>query len=229
MAGDTLTVSKEEAFVWLGRITRQLHEAMLALGAGSQLQQVAHEIPDARERLAYVGKMTENAANKVLNLVDEASPQCTEVSTQGRELAESLRRLAEAETLSPERARAMMKLCAGYADRAAGFAEGQAEILSQIMLSQDFQDLSGQVIKKVIDIISRTEQQLLDLLVASAPEQLSPGVHAAEHEKPSAPAPAPVAVAAAHVPTTEELAGPQVPDKALKQTEVDDLLASLGF
>lgn len=217
--GPTLTISKDEAFTWLGRITRQLHEAMMALGAGQELRQVAEEIPDARERLAYVGKMTENAANKVLNLVDEAKPQCSEVATQGRELAESLRRLAEAPDLSPERARAMMKLCAGYADRAAGFADGQNEILSQIMLSQDFQDLSGQVIKKVIDIISRTEQQLLELLVASAPEQLQGAAPAASADRGTPPS----------VPTSKDLAGPQVPDKALKQGEVDDLLASLGF
>lgn len=217
--GTTPTISKDEAFMWLGRITRQLHEAMLALGAGQELHRVAQEIPDARERLAYVGKMTEEAANKVLNLVDEAKPRCNEVAAQGRELAESLRRLAETAELSPERSRAMMKLCADYAERAAGFAQGQGEILSQIMLSQDFQDLSGQVIKKVIDIITRTERQLLDLLVASAPEQLQGvgGAAPAERSKP------------ASVPSSQELAGPQVPDKALKQDEVDDLLASLGF
>ncbi|MCX7660890.1 MULTISPECIES: protein phosphatase CheZ [Caldimonas] len=217
--GTSATISKEEAFVWLGRITRQLHEAMLALGVGPELPRLAEEIPDARERLAYVGQMTEQAAHKVLNLVDEAKPQCEQVAAQGRELADSLRRLAETTDLSPQRSRAMMKLCADYAERAASFAQGQSEILSQIMLSQDFQDLSGQVIKKVIDIISRTEQQLLDLLVASAPEQLQGvgGGVAAERSKP------------AGVPSSQDLAGPQVPDKALKQDEVDDLLASLGF
>lgn len=215
-----LTVSKDEAFVWLGRITRQLHEAMIALGAGTELQKVAHEIPDARERLAYVGKMTENAANKVLNLVDEGKPQCDDMAAQGRDLADSLRRLAEAENLSVERARAMMKLCASYAERASSFADQQNQVLSDIMLTQDFQDLSGQVIKKVIDIITRTERQLLDLLVASAPEQLS----AQMPSGPITPAPAPMIA-----PTPGELAGPQVPDKALKQDEVDDLLASLGF
>lgn len=213
-------ISKDEAFVWLGRITRQLHEAMIALGAGHELQKVAHEIPDARERLAYVGKMTENAANKVLNLVDAGKPQCDDMAAQGRDLADSLRRLADADNLSVDRARAMMKLCAGYAERASTFADQQNQVLSDIMLSQDFQDLSGQVIKKVIDIITRTEQQLLDLLVASAPEELSPQMPAGQ----PAPAPAPMVA-----PTPGELAGPQVPDKALKQDEVDDLLASLGF
>lgn len=205
------TISPEEAFARLGAITRQLHEALIALGAGSELQTVVSEIPDARERLAYVGRMTEDAANKVLNLVDVARPECETVASQGRELADSLRRLAEAPDMSVERARAMMKLCAGYAERAASFAQAQHGVLGDIMLSQSFQDLSGQVIKKVIDIITRTEHQLLDLLVDSAPEQ--------QPAAASAPSPAPAS----------ELAGPQVPDKALKQDEVDDLLASLGF
>ena len=90
------TISPEEAFARLGAITRQLHEALIALGAGSELQTVVSEIPDARERLAYVGRMTEDAANKVLNLVDVARPECETVASQGRELADSLRRLAEA-------------------------------------------------------------------------------------------------------------------------------------
>lgn len=205
------TISPEEAFARLGAITRQLHEALIALGAGSELQTVVSEIPDARERLAYVGRMTEDAANKVLNLVDVARPECETVASQGRELADSLRRLAEAPDMSVERARAMMKLCAGYAERAASFAQAQHGVLGDIMLSQSFQDLSGQVIKKVIDIITRTEHQLLDLLVDSAPEQ--------QPAAASAPSPAPAS----------ELAGPQVPAKALKQDEVDDLLASLGF
>ena len=75
------------------------------------------------------------------------------------------------------------------------------------MMTQDFQDLSGQVIKRVIDIISRTETELLQLLTQTAPEHLA----------------AAAAASGAH------LQGPQTPEKALKQDDVDDLLASMGF
>ena len=98
-----------------------------------------------------------------------------------------------------------MKQCADYAERAAGFAQHQNDLLTEIMMTHSFQDLSGQVIKKVVDIITRTEGQLLSLLVDSAP-----------------------AIAGAKT-QRDELQGPQVPDKALKQDDVDDLLASLGF
>jgi chemotaxis protein CheZ len=101
--------------------------------------------------------------------------------------------------------KAMMKQCADYAERAAGFALHQNDLLTEIMMTQSFQDLSGQVIKKVVDIISRTEGQLLELLVDTAP--VIPG----------------------GAQSGGDLQGPQVPDKALKQDDVDDLLASMGF
>ena len=82
------------------------------------------------------------------------------------------------------------------------------------MMAQDFQDLSGQVIQKVIDIITRTELQLVQLLVDSSPEQASP-----EKEQ----------VLASATVDTHVLDGPQTADKALQQSDVDDLLASLGF
>ena len=86
------------------------------------------------------------------------------------------------------------------------------------MMAQDFQDLSGQVIKKVIDIITRTEMQLVHLLLDSAPESGAAVVVA----------PAPVQGLKADV-DTHVLEGPQTADNALQQSDVDDLLASLGF
>jgi chemotaxis protein CheZ len=84
-------------------------------------------------------------------------------------------------------------------------------------MAQDFQDLSGQVIKKVIDIITRTEMQLVHLLLDSAPESAAT-VAAAEKMQPL-----PVNA------DTHVLEGPQTADTALQQNDVDDLLASLGF
>jgi chemotaxis protein CheZ len=173
----------------LGGIVRQLHDALHTLGYDHVLQEVASEIPDARERLAYVGQMTEQAASRVLTLVDEAKPTCGALVAEGEAL------LADAGT-DPA-------LLRSFVQRSVSAARSQQETLNDIMMTQDFQDLSGQVINKVISIITRTEQQLVELLV---------------HSTDPAPAKA-----------QEALAGPQVPDKALKQDDVDDLLASLGF
>ena len=205
-------LSKEEAYARLGAITRQMHEALTALGS-NHLHDIMQEIPDARDRLSYVGKMTEDAANKVLTLVESAKPDCDDLASRGLELGQSLSRMAGAPDLSAERARGLLVVCGKFAERSAKFAQGQGTVLSDIMMAQDFQDLSGQVIKKVIDIITRTELQLVHLLLESSPGSLS----AADEAKTQ--------TGGAH----PQLLGPQVADKALQQTDVDDLLASMGF
>ncbi len=171
--------------------------------AAEVLHGVALELPDARERLSYVRHMTEQAATKVLNLVETAQDDAEAVRRKGMELSDALGRLALSSDLSVERARAMMKLCAAYAADAASFAAREKALHTEIMMSQDFQDLSGQVINKVSKMLERAEGPLSDLVAAI---------------------PAPAAA-----PEAQELTGVQTPDKALKQDDVDDLLASLGF
>lgn len=170
------------------------------------VQQLVHELPDACERLAYVKQMTAQAANTVLGLVESAQGDAEQVRRQGRDLSESLARLATSPELTIERARSMMKLCAAYAATAASFAEREKALHTEIMMAQGFQDLSGQVINKVSTMLTRSEQPLMELLERS---DAAAGVRAAV--EPAA------------------LEGVQTPDKALKQDDVDDLLASLGF
>lgn len=178
-------------------------QAMIRADAAQVLHNVVDELPDARERLAYVRSMTEQAATKVLNLVEAAQDDAEAVRKKGRELSDALNRLALSTNISQERARAVMKLCAAYAADAASFAAREKSLHTEIMMSQDFQDLSGQVINKVSKMLERAEPPLKDLISSL---------------------PAPAAAAA-----PEELGGVQTPDKALKQDDVDDLLASLGF
>ena len=198
---------RDEAFKHLGSIVRELHEAMRELGLSPTLGEIACEIPDARERLSYVATMTEQAAHKVLSLVDLGNAECDAVVAQGRGLAGAMTRLAQKDR-SADEYKALMRQCGRYAERASAFAEGQKAVLLDIMMAQDFQDLSGQIIKRVIGIIAKTETQLLELLVAGAPEE------------------AESVAAAGHAPA---LAGPSVPHKALKQDDVDGLLETLGF
>ncbi len=209
----SIPLTKEEAYARLGSITREMHEALTVLG-GNQLSSIVQEIPNARDRLAYVGKMTEDAANKVLTLVEKAKPECDDLSSRGLELSQSLNRMAAAPDMSPEKARGLLTVCGKFAEGTAKFAGEQSTVLGDIMMAQDFQDLSGQVIKKVIDIITRTEMQLVQLLIDSSPDAVEPT------EKP---------VAEAATVDTHVLEGPQTKGNALEQGDVDDLLASLGF
>ena len=208
----SVPLTKDEAFARLGSITREMHEALAVLG-GNQLHNVIDEMPNARDRLAYVGKMTEDAANKVITLVETAKPLCDDLSSRGFELSQSLSRMAASEDMSVDRAKGLLTVCGKFADSTAKFAGEQAEVLSDIMMAQDFQDLSGQVIKKVIDIITRTEMQLVQLLLDSSPQRVA--------ATPSSEAEVTV--------DNHVLEGPQTDGNALKQDDVDDLLASLGF
>lgn len=188
--------------------------------AAQVLHSVVQELPDACERLAYVRSMTEQAANKVLGLVEAAQDDAEAVRRKGMDLSDALSRLAVSSDLSVERARAMMKLCATYAADAASFAAREKSLHTEIMMSQDFQDLSGQVINKVIKMLERAEAPLHQMLadpssLAAMPAPPAPAAATA--------APAPAAAAA------QALEGVQTPDKALQQDDVDDLLASLGF
>ena len=195
----------EDTFERLGRITRHLHEAMTQLGLDKSLHAITQEFPDARDRLSHVGHMTEAAATKVLNLIDGGQPDCHAFKARSPDFAAQAQALVQS-LHAGGNAAALLAQGSAFGHAATQFAENQSLLLTEIMMTQDFQDLSGQVIKKVIDIISETEKQLLELLMHSAPERLA---------------------AIAHPKT--ELAGPQVPEKALKQNDVDDLLASLGF
>jgi chemotaxis protein CheZ len=198
------TLDQNAAFQQLGGIVRQLHEALGTLGYDITLRKIASEIPDARDRLAYVGGMTEAAASKVLNLVDAAAPACDDVSRAGQALASTLAAAQAATNTTPAHQAELLGQCSEFTQQVNSFAETQRAVLTDIMLAQDFQDLSGQVIGKIIEIITRTEHQLLDLLVQSSPTT-------------------------PHIDHSTELAGPQIPEKALQQDDVDDLLASLGF
>jgi chemotaxis protein CheZ len=190
----------------LDALVRRLGATLAELGWDVALHQLADELPDARDRLAYVGKMTEDAAMKVLNMVDAAQPVCQSAAAEALELADRLQTAGQHAELGVGEARAALAEAAEALRHQASLQKAQNSVLTDIMMAQDFQDLSGQVIKKVVNIIGHAEQQLRQMLAQSEGK-------------------APLMAA----PEKAQLAGPQVPDKAVAQEDVDDLLASLGF
>jgi len=157
----------QDALDQLDERVRLLGATLGELGWDVALHQLADELPDARERLAYVGQMTEAAATKVLDLVGAVQPFCGPASDQAEVLAQRLSLLADHPELGVGEARAALAEAAAVLQHQADLACAQAATLSEIMMVQDFQDLSGQVIKKVVMIIGHTEQQLLQLLAQS--------------------------------------------------------------
>ena len=200
---------EEVVFNRLGHLARQLHDSLRGLGVDKMLAESASQIPDARQRLAYIAQMTEQAASRVLNAADIAKPVQDELIARSEGMSKRWDRMF-ANQLSVDE----FKLLA--ADTRAYFAEAPVKLkitneqLMEIMMAQDFQDLTGQVIKKVVEVVQGMETQLLSLLIEAMPEQR-------KAEAPEGLLNGPVVNAEGRS------------DVVTSQSQVDSLLESLGF
>lgn len=191
-----------EVFHQLGMITRQLHDTLTQLGVMPKLQIAADGLPDARSRLNYIATKTSDAANKVLNSVDAAKADHAHIAAETR-------RIAQAIVKDPVKAVASGSVMNFVGDVEAATASIDRH-LTDIMMAQDFHDLTGQVVAKVVALAAELEDSLVKLLVQAAPPEQAQKVESAI------------------------LHGPVVnpegrTDVVANQGEVDDLLASLGF
>ena len=194
-----------DMFRQLGSITRQLHDALKELGYTDKLKGTVDQLPDAQSRLSYIARLTGEAAEKVLNHVDEGKAEQAKIAERGRQLADTISRV-------PGLARAMPELLEWSKD-IVDLSEKSDARLTDIMMAQDFHDLTGQVIGRVVQLAGTIEEQLLGLLLQSAPSG-QPGQD--------------------HAIVEPALAGPVInaegrTDVVSDQKQVDDLLASLGF
>jgi chemotaxis protein CheZ len=201
MKAADLAVSPE-VFQQLGSITRLLHDTMQQLGVMPKLQTATEGLPDARSRLSYIATKTAEAANKVLNTVDLAK-------IEHRQIADATRAMAELIVADPVKAVASGAVM-NFVQEVETSTKRIDDHLTDIMMAQDFHDLTGQVVAKVVTLANDLEDSLVKLLIQVVPE----GVR--EQVDPSV------------------LNGPVVnpegrTDVVSDQGEVDDLLASLGF
>lgn len=207
------TITTPDVHRMIGALTRQLHDSLSGLGLTEKVNAWADEIPDAKSRLSYIARLTGEAAEKVLNRVDLAKAQDDHIAAETRRIGALI-------VKDPVAAVAKGHVMNFLSDVERSTKEID-EHLTEIMMAQDFHDLTGQVIAKVVTLAAAIEEELVRMLVLTAPANLAP---------PAAPTPAPTE---GH-PPTPHLSGPAVnpegnPDVVKGQSEVDDLLASLGF
>ena len=209
-----MPAASPEIFQQLGTLTRQLHDTLNMLGVLPGLKSTVEGLPDARSRLSYIATKTADAAEKVLNLVDTAK-------ADQEHIARETRRLAALITADPVKAVASGAVF-NFVQDVETVTHRVDGHLTDIMMAQDFHDLTGQVVAKVVKLANDLESQLVKLLVQAAPLEQAHKVEAA---------------LTAHGHTSVEeivLEGPVVTtdgrtDVVANQGEVDDLLASLGF
>ncbi len=194
----------------IGLLTRQLHDSLNELGYAEKLKGSVGELPDAQSRLSYIARLTGEAAEKVLSRVEQAK-------TQQDYLAAETRRVSSSLVKDPVAAVATGEIM-NFLNDVQRVTKDADTHLTEIMMAQDFHDLTGQVIARVVNLAATIEDQLVQLLIQTAPAGTS------------------AAVAAAPAPNKEALAGPvydaeadKNPDVVTNQSQVDDLLASLGF
>lgn len=190
-----------EVFQQLGQITRQLHDALNHLGVMPKLRESTAGLPDARSRLSYISRKTGEAADKVLTAVELAKQEHASMMVTARQLATILaadpKRVAGGNVIDFV---AQVEAASGRVD----------QHLTDIMLAQDFHDLTGQVVAKVMALAIDLEDSLVKLLVQTAPSEVAVDGSAAELNGP--------------------VVNPEGRSNVVSnQSEVDDLLASLGF
>ena len=192
-------------FERLGGIVRLLHDSLRELGYDKALTEASSQINDAQDRLEYVASLTEQAANKVLNTLDEGMPAQDVLSKKAKDMENRWADLFDGK-MSIDEFKALAGDSRSFAAAVSEATEAEKARLLDIMMAQDFQDITGQLIKKVVTITKTVEHELAELLRDNAPPEV--------REKLSKPA---------------LMSGPALPSVALDQDNVDDLLADLGF
>jgi len=193
----------------IGHMARTLHNTLRELGLNKEIEKAASSIPDARDRLNYVATLTQQAAEKVLNATDAAQPILEKVEVESHRLAGQWQMLFE-KKLDVEQFKNLVMQTQAFLQEVPKQTKATNGYLMEIMMAQDFQDLTGQVIKKIIAVTTTMEQQLVSLLLENAPADVR-----ADYE-------------------TGLLNGPVInaagrTDVVTNQDQVDDLLESLGF
>ena len=211
---DELTKLREsQLFHELGKLTRELHEALNAFRLDERLANLANvDIPDAKERLNYVIAMTEQSATRTLSAVEESKPICGELVSRSGTLHRDWQRFMRREMQAAE----FRDLCKRLIEFLSWIGSSVPRVdshLSDVLMAQGFQDLTGQIIRRVITLVDDVEQNLVNLIRLTG-QKISPA-------ETSSPDP-------------DRLDGPRIPgkknsDAVSGQDEVDTLLSSLGF
>ncbi len=193
----------------IGQLTRSLHDGMRELGYDKVIAKAADSIPDARDRLTYIATMTESAASRTLNATEAAQPLQEKLEADASSLSTEWDRLY-ANELSVDEFKALAERTRDFLREAPEHARATNAHLLEIMMAQDFQDLTGQVIKRMTTVAQQVEKQLLELLIDQLPVERKVQLEA------------------------DGLAGPNIRGKAggdvlTDQGQVDNLLESLGF
>jgi chemotaxis protein CheZ len=212
-------------YLEVGKLTRALHDAIVNFDIDTNVVGIegdhGSQMVNARERLDYVINLTQKSADKTMDMVEDGIPLAANIGASARVLKADWQRLLRREIPTDDYAELYQRMDV-FLDNAAIGASHLEESFNNILMAQDFQDLSGQVIKKVISLVQDVESRLVDLMrMAGRVESLTGMAYISETPVDKAE-------------KANVLEGPQIKpnervDVASNQDDVDDLLSSLGF
>ncbi len=200
----------QSIFSRIGHLTRLLRDSLTNLGLDRAIMEAAEAIPDARDRLNYIVSKTSQAADRALNCVEIARPLQNELNDQATSLTTRWDEWFDEPVEMPV-AKELVVDTRAFLALAPTIASQTNEQLMEIMMAQDFQDLTGQVIQRMMKLIEALEKELVQVLVENMPESNISSVSLSDELKN----------------------GPQIDHSktgvVATQDQVDDLLESLGF
>jgi chemotaxis protein CheZ len=219
-------------FQSVGELTRALHESIKNFnipGSQQELSQQGNadekcsELNDASSGLEYVLTLTKNAADKTMDMVEECAPISNQLGQEANSLKQEWAKLRNRE-MTPDEFRALYTRLDIYFETLDAGTNKLNENMQNIILEQGFQDLTGQVLKKVINLVTEVESNLVSLMRIAGQVEAVVGIDVNEYVNKEGDN--------AGSDTVGE--GPQYnaekrSDVIDSQDNVDDLLSSLGF
>ena len=148
----------------IGRAAAKLHRLLKELGHSQGLQQSAATMPDARDRLSFIDQTMHEASEKTISAVENSLPLTESTRSACADLAERL-------SGSPDLAHhAEVQVTISRLGEIAAAEEMLRHNLLQIMEAQEFRDVAGQMVNKILDAAVEIEKILLELLREHAPD-----------------------------------------------------------
>ncbi|MBC3764980.1 protein phosphatase CheZ [Neptunicella marina] len=219
---ETVSINNSIAlFSEVGKLTRQLHDSLNNFQLDARIADLAKEdIPDAQTRLNYVIDTTEQAANRTMDAVDTCMPIAEKMSTSIENILPEWKKLMTRQLELNE----FKTLCYdldNFLENSRTDSEKLNSLLTEVLMAQGYQDITGQVIRRVMELVKEVEDSLVHMLTVFSMTDVAD--LSAKKDKD-------LAESSDNMKAEGPIINPETRDDVVTgQDDVDDLLSSLGF
>lgn len=206
-----INIRESQLFQQVGKLTRELHNSIGDCIESDNISSIASEdMINAKERLNYVIEKTEESANRTINAIESTMPISEQLEQEAKQMSTDWEKFKRRE-MTAEGFRELTKRITTFLESVTQHSTNIHQNVTDILMAQEYQDLTGQTIKQVIDIVERVENSLVDLIKCQGfgECEIDPEQRDIKAEGPQ-------------IDSTKN-------NVVASQDDVDDLLSSLGF